>query len=93
VVRAVQDEAAGLRASLAGAAADAGCRAGRVQVVVVDNGSQDETGLVLGEYRGQLGWSLTVIRLAVPVGRAQALRLGRARSTGQVVRVLSPGSW
>jgi glycosyltransferase involved in cell wall biosynthesis len=93
VVLAVRDEAAGLRASLAAAAADPGCQSGRVQVVVVDNGSQDETALVLGEYRARLGRCLTVVRLGEPVGRAQAQQLGRARATGEAVRALPPGRW
>jgi glycosyltransferase involved in cell wall biosynthesis len=93
VVLAVRDEAAALRASLAAATADAACQAGRVQVVVVDNGSGDETGLVLGEYRGRLGNRLTVVRLGEPVGRRQAQEIGRARAAGATVRMPPPGDW
>jgi GT2 family glycosyltransferase len=91
VVIAARNEAAALRVTLDAAAADAGCRAGRVQVVVVDEGSEDETAEVLEEYRGRLGPGLTVIRLEEAVGRARAQALGKARAIGPRVRLLAPG--
>jgi glycosyltransferase involved in cell wall biosynthesis len=91
IVIAAQDEAARLRESLEAAARDPGCRAGRVQVVVVDNGSRDETALVLAEYRQRLPGCLTVVRLEEPVGRARAQQIGQARAIGRAVRVVQPG--
>jgi glycosyltransferase involved in cell wall biosynthesis len=93
VVITAQDEAEGVRASLAAAAEDARCRAGRLQVVVVDNGSGEETGLVLGEYRQRLGGCLTVVAVGERVGRGRAEALGRARAIGRAVRILRPGDW
>jgi hypothetical protein len=92
-VIAVRDEVAGLRATLAEAAGDARCGAGRLQVVVVVAGAAEETAGVLEEYRGRLGPRLTVVRVEEGIGRARAQAIGQARAVGQHVRLLGPGEW
>jgi hypothetical protein len=93
VVVAARDEGPLLRQTLEWAAGDPGCRDGRVQVVVVDNGSTDDTPLLLEEYRLRLPNGLTVITLSEPVPRTQAREIGRARSISPTVRMLAPGDW
>lgn len=91
VVVATRDEGPRLRKSLEQAAQAPQCRDGTVQVVVVDNGSADDTALVLEEYRLRLPHSLTVVTLPEPVGPARARQIGQARAIGREVRVAAPG--
>lgn len=93
VVLVARDEAARVRETLARAYEDAGCREGRVQIVVVDNGSTDDTPLVMEEYRLRLPYCLTVVPLPEPILPARARRIGQARAVGRAVRVLQPGEW
>jgi glycosyltransferase involved in cell wall biosynthesis len=93
VVVAARDESPLLRQTLERAARDAGCRDGTVQVVVVDNGSTDDTPFLLEEYRLRLPRGLTVITLPEPVPRTRAREIGRARAIASTVRMLAPGDW
>jgi glycosyltransferase involved in cell wall biosynthesis len=93
VVIAVRDEGRRLRETLSQAARDPACGCGSVQIVVVDDGSTDDTVLVLEEYRLRLPHCLTVVTLEEPVGPARARQIGQARATGREVRVLTPGDW
>jgi hypothetical protein len=93
VVIVAGEEAAGLRGSLARAERDGECRAGRVQVVVVENASGDETARVVEEYRERLARCLTRVVMGDGVGRAEAERKGKARAIGERVRVVAPGEW
>jgi glycosyltransferase involved in cell wall biosynthesis len=86
-----RDQAPLLRQTLERAAQEPSCHDGTVQVVVVDNGSTDDTALVLEEYRIRLPHSLTVISLPEPVARAR--HLGQERAIGREVRTVAPGGW
>ena len=89
-----RDEGPRLRQTLERAARDPGCQDGRVQVVVVDNGSTDDTSLLLEEYRLRLPNGLTVITQPKPVPRTRAREIGRARASAPTVpRMLAPGDW
>jgi hypothetical protein len=92
-VMAVRDEEARVRQSLASAARDPRCRDGSLQVVVIDNGSVDQTPLALEEYRLRLPRSLTVITLPETVAPAAARQAGMARAVGRSVEELLPGDW
>jgi glycosyltransferase involved in cell wall biosynthesis len=92
-VLAVRNEETLVRRSLARAVSDPRCRDGRVQVVVIDNGSDDQTPLALAEYRLRLPRSLTVVRLDEPVPPAAARQAGLARAVGRTVEELAPGDW
>jgi glycosyltransferase involved in cell wall biosynthesis len=93
VVVAARDEADRLRETLARAAADPTCQDGRVQLVVVDNGSTDDTSLLIEEYRLRLPRCLSVITLPEPHLPALARQFGRARAIGPEVRLLQAGEW
>jgi glycosyltransferase involved in cell wall biosynthesis len=93
VVIAARNEAPLIRRTLALAAQDPGCHAGLVQVVVVDNGSTDDTGRALEEYRLRLPYTLTAITLTEPEAPARALQIGRARAVGRIVTILPAGEW
>jgi hypothetical protein len=87
------NQSVGVSETLERAARDPGCQDGAVQVVVVDDGSTDETPLLLEAYRLRLPCSLTVISLPEPVGRARARRIGQSRAIGSEVKELAPGEW
>ncbi len=87
------NEAAQLRQTLEQAVREPGCRDGSVQIVVVENGSTDETALVLEEYRLRLRRCVTAIALAEPVPPARARQIGQARAVGTHVSSLAPGDW
>jgi glycosyltransferase involved in cell wall biosynthesis len=53
----------------------------RAQVVVVDDGSTDETPAILASYGGQI----TVVRNEAPGGKGAAIRGGMAHARGKVV--------
>jgi glycosyltransferase involved in cell wall biosynthesis len=86
VVIVAQDVGRALRRTLELTASEQWCHDGSVQVVVVNNGSQDETGLVLAEYRRRLPRLLSVIELPRPVESHDALSVGQARAIGRVLR-------
>jgi GT2 family glycosyltransferase len=88
-----RDQSRAVAETLEQAVREPGCRDGTVQVVVVDNGSTDDTALVLEEFRLRLPLSLTVISLPAPVGPARARSIGQARAIGREVCVLTPGEW
>jgi hypothetical protein len=88
-----RDEAAQLRETLARAVQDSRCHDGTLQMVVVDNGSRDDTALLLEQYRLRLPRCLSVISLPAPAARDRAGQIGQARSTGTAMQSLSPGGW
>lgn len=53
----------------------------RLQVVVVDDGSTDETPSILGSY----GDRITVVRNEAPSGKGMAIRAGMSHAIGKVV--------
>ena len=67
------------------AAAEAGARAGTHEVVVVDDGSRDETGERLAALSAELGPRLRVVRHEHNRGYGAALRSGFAASEGDLV--------
>jgi glycosyltransferase involved in cell wall biosynthesis len=91
VVMVARNAGAALRRTLEAAAIDPRCHDGSTQLVVVDNGSQDDTALVLAEYRRSLPRLLSVIDLLQPVETHRALAMGQARAIGRVVVTRSPG--
>jgi hypothetical protein len=93
VVIAAGEEAEGLRETLERAEGEEECRAGRVQVVVVENGSCAESMQVVEEYRERLRGCLTVVVGVGAVERARAEQIGRERAIGERVRVVAPGEW
>jgi glycosyltransferase involved in cell wall biosynthesis len=93
VVIVARNEVQRLRETLARAARDPECRDGSTQIVVVNNGSTDDTALMLEAYRTRLPRCLSVISLPEPVALPRAWQVGRARAVGDAVRVISPGEW
>jgi glycosyltransferase involved in cell wall biosynthesis len=91
IVIVARDAGKMLRGTLEAAAGESRCHDGSTQLVVVDNGSQDETALVLAEHRRCLSRSLSLIRLPRPVEAPHALDIGRARAIGRVIRIAHPG--
>jgi glycosyltransferase involved in cell wall biosynthesis len=91
IVVVARDAGPALRRTLKGAATEPRCHDGSIQVVVVNNGSRDETGMVLAEYRRQLPRLLTVVELERPLETHQALDIGRARAIGRALLTQRPG--
>jgi glycosyltransferase involved in cell wall biosynthesis len=90
-VMVVRDAGPALRRSLEAAAVDPRAHNGSVQLVVVNNGSSDDTALVLAEYSRRLPRLVSVIHLERAVPAHRALAMARKRAIGVQVRVIQPG--
>lgn len=91
VVIVARDQGSALRRSLELAAAQPGAHDGSLQLVVVNNGSKDDTALALAEYRRRLPRALCLVEFAEPVEASVATKRGLARAIGEVVSVGEPG--
>jgi glycosyltransferase involved in cell wall biosynthesis len=92
VVLAVRDQGPLLRRTLREVLDTEGSTNGDLQLVVVDNGSRDETPLVLAQCAREYPRLLTVLRPSRPLATFEALALGRARAVGHTVEVCEPGA-
>lgn len=88
-----RNQAAHLHQTLERAARDPLCINGAVQVIVVDNGSTDDTALLLQAYRLRLPSSLNVISLPEPLAADRAQQLGHMRAVGKTTLAVTPGDW
>jgi glycosyltransferase involved in cell wall biosynthesis len=93
VVMVAHNAGSALRRGLEAMMADPRHHDGSIQLVVVNNGSQDDTALVLGECQRSLPGLLTVIHLAQPMEASRARALGQARAVGRTVSFSEPGEW
>jgi glycosyltransferase involved in cell wall biosynthesis len=91
IVTVASDAGSALRRSLESAIGEQRSRDGSVQWVVVDNGSSDDTALVMWEYRRRLPRLVTPLRLEQPLPAPRALAMARTRAVGRQLLVLEPG--
>jgi GT2 family glycosyltransferase len=93
LVMTTRDDGSRLRETLTRAVQDPRCHDGTLQLVVVDNGSTDDTALLLEQYRLRLPRCLSVISVPEPAARDRARQIGQARCIGMAMQSLSPGGW
>lgn len=83
IILCTRDRASALRETLASLSALAVPEAGPVELVIVDNGSSDETAAVIEAFRPE---ALRVQAVAAPhPGKARALNRGLDRATGEIL--------